>query len=124
VHEVGATRALVKMLAESASEREVFEKFQRLSWDEWLDALGPRGWEALCLGYLILEADFVPTGLDVGGTLPLFDLIGKSRAGNRVYAQCKKNPSSSPHVSASVSQPSLFRPLLLKLTASSAERFE
>lgn len=94
VHEVGATRRLVKLLAESTTEQQVCEKFQGLSWDEWLDALGPHGWEALCLGYLILEVDFVPTGLDVGYTLPLFDLIGKNRAGHRIYAQCKKNPGS------------------------------
>jgi hypothetical protein len=79
VHEVAATQPPVKMLAESTSEDEVCEKFQHLSWDEWLAALGPHGWEALCLGYLILEANFVPTGLDVGYTLPLFDLIGKNR---------------------------------------------
>jgi hypothetical protein len=64
-----------------------------LSWDDWLDTLGPRGWEALCLGYLILVADFVPTGLDIGHTLPLFDLIGKTKAGQRIYVQCKKNPN-------------------------------
>jgi hypothetical protein len=30
--------------------------------------------------------------LDVGHTLPLFDLIGKTKVGHRMYAQCKKNP--------------------------------
>lgn len=93
VHELWGTYRLIELLASSDSESDVCAKFRGLSWDEWLDTLGPHGWEALCLGYLILEADFVPTGLDVGGTLPLFDLIGKNRLGHRIYAQCKKNPN-------------------------------
>jgi hypothetical protein len=92
IHEVGATRTLVQLLAECSSESEVRERFRLMSWDDWLDVLGPSGWEALCLGYLILEADFVPTGLDIGRTLPLFDLVGKAKTGQKIYAQCKKNP--------------------------------
>jgi hypothetical protein len=92
VHEIWGTRRLVELLAGSDSELDVCAKFRRLTWNEWLDTLGPHGWESLCLGYLILQTDFVPTGLDVGGTLPLFDLIGKNQSGQRIYAQCKKNP--------------------------------
>jgi hypothetical protein len=92
VHEVVGTRMLIRLLAESRTESEACDRFQKLSWAEWFEVLGPHGWESLCLGYLILEHDFVPTSLDVGHTLPLFDLIGKSTTGRRIYAQCKKNP--------------------------------
>ena len=92
VHQVGATRALVRLLADNNSEADVCAHFRQLSWEEWLNALGPHGWESLCLGYLVMEHDFVPTSLDVGRTLPFFDLIGRTRSGQRIYAQCKKNP--------------------------------
>lgn len=94
VHEVPGTLLLIKLLADSESVSDVREKYRALSWEDWLRTLGPHGWEVLCLGYLILEEDFLPTGLDVGGTLPLFDLVGKNRSGQRIYAQCKKNPKS------------------------------
>lgn len=92
VHEVIGTRTLIRLLAESRTESEACDRFQKLPWEEWFEVLGPHGWESLCLGHLIIEHDFVPTSLDVGHTLPLFDLIGKTKGGHRMYAQCKKNP--------------------------------
>lgn len=93
VHQVIGTRMLIRLLAESKSETEVCGRFQKLSWNDWFEVLGPHGWESLCLGYLILTYNFLPTSLDIGHTLPLFDLIGKTPAGDRIYAQCKKNPT-------------------------------
>ncbi len=93
VHEVPGTRRLIELLAESATEEDVSRGFQALPWGEWLDALGPKGWESLCLGYLILEESFLPTGLGVGYTLPTFDIVGRSQRGYPVLAQCKKNPT-------------------------------
>jgi hypothetical protein len=93
VHEVPGTASLIELLAASDSESDVCARFRSLPWEEWLQVLGPHGWEALCLGYLIVETGFVPTGLDIGRTLPLFDLIGKNRSGHRIYAQCKKDPN-------------------------------
>ena len=63
--------------------------------DEWLDFLGPTEWESLCLGYLIIEYGYVPTGLLSGRTLSIYDLVGKTRDGYRILGQCKK--SSGPY---------------------------
>jgi hypothetical protein len=59
-----------------------------------VEGLGPEGWESLTLGYLIWEESFVPGGLKIGATLPVFDIVGKSRSGIRILAQCKKDPSA------------------------------
>lgn len=91
IHEVHGTRKLVELLASSDSERKVCERFAGLKWEDWLEALGPFGWESLCLGYLILEENFVPTGLTIGRTLPTFDIIGRSRTSTQILAQCKKD---------------------------------
>jgi hypothetical protein len=93
IHELGATRSLVQMLAENNSAKSVNKAYRRLSWGDWLDALGPKGWETICLAYLIQEKQFVPTGLGVGGTLADFDIVGRDKSGKRVLAQCKKTPN-------------------------------
>jgi hypothetical protein len=93
VHEFGETnRKLVEYLASSADEGEVTTKISKLSREDWLDLLGPSGWESLCHAYLILRDRFVPTGLMVGRTLPLFDIVGRTEEGKRVLGQCKKAP--------------------------------
>lgn len=92
IHQVPSTQLFVATLAASKNSGEVVEKFSRLDWREWLDALGPKGWEALCLGYLIQEVGYLPTGLGVGLTLPDFDIVGRDRDGRVVLAQCKKSP--------------------------------
>jgi hypothetical protein len=81
------------MLADSKDPKEVLRFYRKLDWRDWLDALGPKGWETLCLGYLIQEKDFVPTGIGVGGTLANFDIVGRDRSGTRILAQCKKTPT-------------------------------
>jgi hypothetical protein len=93
VHEFGETnRKLVELLAISSDEAEVTKKISELSRADWLDLLGPSGWESLYHADLILRDRFVPTGLMVGRTLPLFDIVGRTEARKRVLGQCKKAP--------------------------------
>ena len=94
LHQVGATRVLVEMLAKAKSSAEVTLAYRQLDWREWLEALGPKGWETLCLGYLIEQEDFLPTGVGIGGTLADFDIVGRARSGTRILAQCKKSPTT------------------------------
>ncbi len=84
---------LVKMLAECEDESEVVERFRHLSLSEWLEWADDKTWEAICEGYLIFEKDFVPTGLGIGGTLADLDIVGYSKGGTRILAQCKKHPT-------------------------------
>jgi hypothetical protein len=92
VHRIHGGLSLVEILAQSNDAQDVLDRFSNLDWTDLLPALGPKGWETLCAGYLILEAGFVPTGLGVGGTLPDFDIVGRNRDGKLVLAQCKKTP--------------------------------
>jgi hypothetical protein len=88
-----ANQQLVELLRKSASNEEVWHALNALPTKEWLDRLGPAEWESLCLGYLILERGFVPTGLSVGRTLADVDIVGVEMAtGKRILAQCKKSP--------------------------------
>jgi hypothetical protein len=80
------------VLADCQTEGEVTERFSKMSTHEWLDTVGPVGWEGLCLAYLIRTEDFVPTGLVAGRTLPTVDIAGRNRDGQRILAQCKKSP--------------------------------
>jgi hypothetical protein len=64
-----------------------------MSLSDRIDALGPKSWETICEAYLILEERYLPMGLRVGGTLPVFDLIGRSQDGPFIQAQCKGNRS-------------------------------
>lgn len=93
VHQFGETgKTLIKILANSKNEKVAVNKINKVPFLEWLDLLGPTGWESFCEGYLILKEHFVPTGLSTGGTLPAVDIIGCNyRSGNLVAAQCKKN---------------------------------
>lgn len=92
VHKLPSCSILLQLLIENESAAQVSAALDSLPWDEWISALGPKAWEALCLGYLIQEHGFLPTGLDVGGTLADFDIVGRLRSGELVYAQCKGNP--------------------------------
>lgn len=92
VHEVPSCSVLLQLLIGYESACEVTTAFDSLPWDTWIAALGPKGWESLCLGYLIQEYGFLPTGLSVGGTLADFDIVGRLRSGESVYAQCKGDP--------------------------------
>lgn len=91
VHEYNGTNwELVSLLAESPDENAVREKILKMTLRERLNILGPTGWESLCLGYLILEEGFLPTGLRSGGTLQNVDIVGCNLDGKRIVAQCKK----------------------------------
>ena len=75
------TAVRLNLLVGEESEEEVTSAFDSLRWEEWITALGPKGWETLCLGYLILEHGFLPTGMSVGGTLADVDIVGRLRLG-------------------------------------------
>ena len=93
VHEFNTTYDLVRILAASLNEEDAARRIDTMPLREWLDVLGPEGWESLALGYLILEDGYVPTGLIIGGTLAVFDIVGRSRIDNaHIIAQCKKAP--------------------------------
>ncbi len=84
-------RDLVALLARCDSERDIEEAFRAMPPDEWLDRLGPGEWESLCLGYLIQTQSYLPTGLSVGRTLPVMDIVGvNAHTGQKIFAQCKK----------------------------------
>jgi hypothetical protein len=96
VHKVPSCSTLLELLRSHDSAADVSRAFDSLQWDCWISALGPKGWEALCLGFLIQEYGFLPTGLSVGGTLAAFDIVGRLRSGESVYAQCKGTPTRHP----------------------------
>jgi len=84
----------VSLLGQCASEQEVQEKFRSMSLEEWLKCLGPAEWESLCLGYLIQKESYLPTGLSVGRTLAILDIVGvNATTGDKIVAQCKKTPT-------------------------------
>ena len=91
VYRVGSCEGLVELLQSSRDSTEVRQKFSEMEWDQWLKALGPRGWESLCTGYLILAHGYLPSGLAVGGTLADFDIVGSLESGKAVFAQCKND---------------------------------
>ncbi len=97
IHEYKGYWELVRLLANSRNESEVMKRLRSLPLDKALELLGDTGWESFCLGYLILEEKFVPTGLLLGRTLRDHDVIGRSlSSGGRVFAQCKKAPYQVP----------------------------
>jgi hypothetical protein len=89
----GQYRELVRLLADTENEQEVVAKVRSVPLAQALELLGDSGWESLCMGYLILEEGFVPTGLLLGRTLKDHDIVGRRFAsGGHVLAQCKKTP--------------------------------
>ena len=98
VHEHNDVYArLLKVLVECDDAKTVqryYADLKRDNFDKWLDLLSPAEWESLCLGYLIIEHNYVPTGLLPGRTLRDYDVVGKTRDGVKVLAQCKKSPDS------------------------------
>lgn len=93
VHQLlGNNRLSLEFLATCRNADDVVKQFDKMNVDERLDFLGPKAWESFCLGYLILEKHFVPTGLAVGGTLKDLDIVGRHKnEGHQILAQCKKN---------------------------------
>jgi hypothetical protein len=88
-HEVHGTRPLIELLCECKNEQDVLDRWAAMSLAERVDILGPNSWESICEAYLILEEGYLPMGLSTGGTLPLFDLVGRSRDGRHIHVQCK-----------------------------------
>lgn len=91
VHRVPSCEGLVEILRHARNAAEVREQFRGMPWDQWIAALGPKGWESLCLGYLILKHGYLPNGLVVGKTLADFDIVGSLSNGQTVFAQCKNS---------------------------------
>lgn len=92
LHKVPSYEKLTAILIKAADSDGVVELVSALSLEDWMDALGPKGWESVCTAYLILEHGFVPSGLLIGKTLADFDIVGHNLAGIAIYGQCKKNP--------------------------------
>jgi hypothetical protein len=46
----------------------------------FFDLLGASAWESFAFAYLILECEFIPTGLSTGRTLPIADIVGRRRS--------------------------------------------
>ncbi|ULA63316.1 MAG: hypothetical protein LZF86_110011 [Nitrospira sp.] len=88
----GNNREALRILASCQDTNEVANTFKQMTDKERLDFLGPSEWESFCLGYLILEKEFLPTGLSVGRTLEGLDIVGRnSKTGHSILAQCKKD---------------------------------
>lgn len=83
---------IIRILANSRNADDVARTFERMTDKERLKFLGPSEWESFCLGFLILEKQFLPTGLSVGRTLEGLDIVGRNgRTGRHILAQCKKH---------------------------------
>jgi hypothetical protein len=92
LHKLHGSAPLARLLVNAANPSEVVAAIQEMSLREWIDVLGPKGWESICCGYLMQMHGFLPTGLLTGGTLADYDVVGKDLTGRRIYAQCKKSP--------------------------------
>jgi hypothetical protein len=92
LHKLHGSAPLAQLLVNAANPGEVVEAIHRLSLRDWIDVLGPKGWESICCAYLMQMHGFLPTGLLTGGTLADYDIVGKDLTGTRIYAQCKKSP--------------------------------
>jgi hypothetical protein len=97
IHEFNTMWEHVKLLADHRTEQDINQVFRQKPFDELLDLLGASAWESFCFAYLILEKDFVPTGLSTGRTLPTADIVGRRKTdGGHIVAQCKKHASPQP----------------------------
>ena len=95
VYRLRSYHQALQILLDCKTEKGVRDRFEAMSDKERLRFLGPGSWESFCLGYLILEEQFLPTGLAVGRTLEGFDIVGRnSKTGRQILAQCKKDESS------------------------------
>jgi len=93
VYQLRSAGELIKLLGQASTESDVANTLKSKDLDEALELLGPTTWESVCLAYLVIEHDFVPAGLALGGTLADVDIAGRRKSdGARILAQCKKNP--------------------------------
>jgi hypothetical protein len=97
VYKLASMRLPVKLLVESKTEHEVVNTLKNKPFDELLEFLGASAWESLCFAYLILEEEFIPTGLSIGRTLPVADIVGRRKSdGAQIFCQCKKDNKPQP----------------------------
>lgn len=97
VHQFNSMREHVGLLLANADEVAVNLALREMPFDKLLEFLGASAWESFCFAYLIVEEDFLPTGLSTGRTLPNVDIVGRrSTDGCRIIAQCKKHPYAQP----------------------------
>ena len=97
IHELPTMKLLVELLVKSETENDVWTTLKSKPFDELLDFLGASAWESFCFAYLILEEGFIPTGLSVGRTLPIADIVGRRKSdGAQIIAQCKKSNETLP----------------------------
>jgi hypothetical protein len=91
VYQLHSMREHVRLLADHLNEDAINRAYSEKPFDELLDLLGASAWESFAVAYLIWEEDFVPTGLSIGRTLPIVDIVGRRRNGSHIFAQCKKH---------------------------------
>jgi hypothetical protein len=92
VHQFDVMHEHVRLLVEHYTPQDIISYLSGLPFDRQLDLMGASGWESLCVSWLIMEKDFVPTGLSTGRTLQTLDIVGRSRStGRHILAQCKKS---------------------------------
>ncbi|MBX9658196.1 MAG: hypothetical protein K2X00_06480 [Nitrospiraceae bacterium] len=92
IFRLSAYREALQILTKHSTEKGVREEFEDMGPEARLNLLGPKEWESFCLGYLIIEERFLPTGLVVGGTLKALDIVGRDeRENTQILAQCKKD---------------------------------
>jgi hypothetical protein len=97
VYQLRSGGELIKLLGQASTERDVINRLTSIRLDKALELLGPTTWESVCLAYLIIEHEFVPAGLALGGTLADIDIVGRRKSdGARILAQCKKDPHPVP----------------------------
>jgi hypothetical protein len=95
VHAFASMRRHVELLAEHATAEEIISYLSERTFDEQLDIMGASAWESFCVAWLIMERNFIPTGLSIGKTLKTFDIVGRNRqTGQRILAQCKKDSNT------------------------------
>ena len=92
IHEFRGMHRHVELLAGCSTSADLNEVVKKMSFEDMLDFFGDSAWESFCFAYLIMEEQFVPTGLSIGRTLKDVDIVGRNRSdGRRIIAQCKKN---------------------------------
>lgn len=93
VHGFNIMNDHVSLLGRFHDANEIVSFIKEMPFDKQLNLMSASAWESFCLSWLILERNFLPTGLSIGRTLKAIDIVGRNRmTGNRIMAQCKKNP--------------------------------
>ncbi len=92
IHKLNAMKDHIAILANCKNVSDVKKEICQKPFDKILDLMGPANWEAFCTAWLIIEHNFIPTGLLIGGTLKGVDVVGRNRTSHRrIVGQCKKD---------------------------------